>query len=466
VPDLIRLSYEYLPLTFSRRHGDPSRPWNAFSINLKHPDGSPRLDYQGNWRDIFQNWEALSYTSPAFVEGMVAKFLNATTADGYNPYRITRDGIEWEVPAPDNPWANIGYWSDHQIIYLQKLLEIAEEVNPGALAKLWNRAIFAYADVPYRLRPYAEMLADWDNTIDFDWESERAIEMAVGQMGMDGRLIRDETGAVMHVTMAEKLLVLLLAKLTNLVPEGGIWINTQRPEWNDANNALAGKGLSVVTVAYLRRFIAFWKAQLAETEARSLAVNTAVAALFSDVQAIFRAYRPSLETGFSDRGRQAIMDDCGKAATAYREAIYKDGPPATRVELSSQEIVDFLALAQEFIDHTLRANQRQDGLTHSYNILRLGDQEATVENLYLMLEGQVALLSSGLLTPDKDALSKSRASRLPAKEQRAGQPGRRLATRRRPLGCGGSATARPRRRGRLSFQRRLSQCKGSSPRAG
>ena len=26
-PNLIRLCYEYLPLTFSRRHGDPSRPW-------------------------------------------------------------------------------------------------------------------------------------------------------------------------------------------------------------------------------------------------------------------------------------------------------------------------------------------------------------------------------------------------------------------------------------------------------
>ena len=26
--DLLRIAYEYLPLTFSRRHGDPSRPWN------------------------------------------------------------------------------------------------------------------------------------------------------------------------------------------------------------------------------------------------------------------------------------------------------------------------------------------------------------------------------------------------------------------------------------------------------
>ena len=29
---LLRLSYNYLPLSFSRRHGDPSRPWNKFSI--------------------------------------------------------------------------------------------------------------------------------------------------------------------------------------------------------------------------------------------------------------------------------------------------------------------------------------------------------------------------------------------------------------------------------------------------
>ncbi|MGH8047707.1 MAG: hypothetical protein ACREKL_10705, partial [Chthoniobacterales bacterium] len=31
---LTRLSREYLPLSFSRRHGDPSRPWNRFSIRV------------------------------------------------------------------------------------------------------------------------------------------------------------------------------------------------------------------------------------------------------------------------------------------------------------------------------------------------------------------------------------------------------------------------------------------------
>jgi hypothetical protein len=102
-PDLIRLSYSFLPLTFSRRHGDPSRPWNQFATRIKNNDGSMRLDYQGNWRDIFQNWEALATSYPEFVESMICTFLNATTVDGYNPYRITYQGIEWEHPESWRP---------------------------------------------------------------------------------------------------------------------------------------------------------------------------------------------------------------------------------------------------------------------------------------------------------------------------------------------------------------------------
>jgi hypothetical protein len=401
VADLIRLCYEYLPLTFSRRHGDPSRPWNQFSINLKKSDGSPNLDYQGNWRDIFQNWEPMAVAFPVYTEGVIAKFLNATTADGYNPYRVTRDGIEWESPEPDNPWANIGYWSDHQIIYLQKLLEIAEQTQPGALAQQWNRPVFSTVNVPYRLKSYQEMLADWYNTIDFDWEVEETTETAVSQLGTDGRLHRDANGNVVHVTMVEKLLVLLLAKLTNLVPEGGIWMNTQRPEWNDANNALVGKGLSVVTVAYLRRFILFWQTQLANAEEETFVVNTAVATLFTQVQSIFHAHEHYLATGFSDQARRAVMDELGTAVTDYRTTIYQDGIPTKKANINVATLRDFLALAQSYIEQTLRTNWRPDGLAHTYNILRLSEQGAAVDNLYLMLEGQVAMLSSGMLAPEK-----------------------------------------------------------------
>lgn len=400
-PDLIRLCYEYLPLIFSRRHGDPSRPWNRFSINLKQPDGSPRLDYQGNWRDIFQNWEALILAFPAYIEGTIAKFLNATTLDGYNPYRITRDGVEWEVPEPNNPWANIGYWSDHQIIYLQKLLEIADQLSPGMLPALWNRPVFAYANVPYRLRPYHEMREDWSATIDFDWEREKEAMSAAAALGTDGRLHRDAGGNVIHVTMMEKLLVLLLAKISNLVPGGGIWMNTQRPEWNDANNALVGKGLSVVTTAYLRRFVAFWRAQMEGCEATNYPVNATLALQFTELHNILARYQSCLNADLGDHERQIIMDALGSAATAYRSAIYREGVPAGRREIKGKAILDLLDLVQRYIEQALRANRREDGLYHAYNLLRFHQAGAAVEHLYPMLEGQVAILSSGMLPPEE-----------------------------------------------------------------
>jgi hypothetical protein len=177
-PDMERLALEYLPLTFSRRHGDPSRPWNHFSIDLKNPDGSDRLDFQGNWRDIFQNWEALAISYPQYIESFVSKFVNASTIDGYNPFRVSRAGFEWEILDPENPWSNIGYWGDHQVNYLVRLLELSERYHPGEIRRLFGRDIFVYADVPYRLKGYAETVRDPRATVEFfparQWRSPDA----------------------------------------------------------------------------------------------------------------------------------------------------------------------------------------------------------------------------------------------------------------------------------------------------
>ena len=77
---------------------------------------------------------------------------------------------------------------------------------------------------------------------------------SVQEFGGDGRLLWSN-GQVLLVSLAEKLLVPAMSKLANFVPGGGIWMNTQRPEWNDANNALVGNGISVVTLIYLRRYL-------------------------------------------------------------------------------------------------------------------------------------------------------------------------------------------------------------------
>ncbi len=395
--DLIRLVNSYLPLSFSRRHGDPSRPWNRFSINIKRKDGSKQLDYEGNWRDIFQNWEALAYSYPEYTENMIQVFLNATTTDGYNPYRITRRGIDWETPEPDNPWSNIGYWSDHQIIYLIKLMEISQKVHPGHLQGLLTQRIFSYADVPYRIKPYTEVLQNPFNTITFDWEREQLVRERVTELGGDGKLVSSRKGSVLHATLTEKLLTLLLAKLVNFVPEGGIWMNTQRPEWNDANNALVGKGLSVVTMAYLRRYIVFLRELILSSKFEHVEVHAEVAVLYEQLSKILTDFSPSLLGNFTDVQRRGMMDALGQAGSDYRSNYYLNGFSGMMEALDKQGLLGFLEVALGYIDHTLRANRRSDGLYHSYNILHLQPGSAAISPLYEMLEGQVAILSSGLL---------------------------------------------------------------------
>ena len=397
--DLVRLAYEYLPLTFGRRHGDPSRPWNAFEIKVQHEDGSKIYNYQGNWRDIFQNWEALCASFPVYLPGIVAKFVNASTVDGFNPYRLTRDGIDWEIPEPEAPWSNIGYWGDHQIIYLTKLLEAMKDYFPGELEKFFDEQIFCYANVPYRIKPFKDIVANSHGTIDYDLVAAKEIERRVGPLGMDGRLVLDEHDRVCHVNLIEKLLVPVLSKLSNFVVDGGIWLNTQRPEWNDANNAIVGSGLSMVTVCYLRRHLSMLTDALVKTGERQFAVSVEVMQWFHKIRKVlhensFLLLHPTV----NDEQRGRMLHKLGNAFSDYRSKVYEEGF-SVKHSIHSAELVEFCQLAVDYIDHSIRANRREDGLYHAYNLLEFGrdGESARISHLYEMLEGQVAVLCSGAL---------------------------------------------------------------------
>ena len=398
-----RLCIEYMPLKFSRRHGDPSRPWNWFSINTRsEKDGSKILDYQGNWRDIFQNWEALAHAYPAFVESMVYKFLNATTFDGYNPYRVTKDGFDWETIEPDNPWSYIGYWGDHQIIYLLKFLEFMEDHEPGQLARLFDEERFVYAHVPYRIKSYEETLRNPKDTIEFDHESDKAIHAQKALMGADGALLQAQNGDIHTVTFVEKILATVLAKMSNFIPEAGIWMNTQRPEWNDANNALVGNGVSVVTLCYLRRFLSFFQKVLATSASGHAGISTEMLAFLRGVSQTLHAHQHLLAGKIDDTDRKRILDGLGQAGSAYRTALYQQPFSGQKERVALEEIAQFFELSLRFLEHTIAANKRPDHLYHAYNLMTVeGEDRVAIGHLSEMLEGQVAVLSSKYLsTPE------------------------------------------------------------------
>ncbi len=398
---LERLCLEYLPITFGRRHGDPSRPWNQFAIKLKDEQGNRLLSYEGNWRDIFQNWEALAFSYPEFIENMIAKFVNASTIDGYNPYRITKQGIDWEVEEADDPWSYIGYWGDHQIIYLLKLLELSSNFHPARLGALLHQPVYSYANVPYRIKPFEDLLENAKSTVVYDEDLAERIEQRVADMGADGKLLLNGDGKVYQVNLLEKLLVPLLSKLGNLVIDGGIWLNTQRPEWNDANNAVVGQGLSMVTLYHLRRYISFLQQLIAE-ESEQAVLSSEVSQWLADTAAALRRVRPLTgENQVSAEQRYRLLKELGQAASRYRQLVYQQESFTGRVTQPLDSIRILLDDALAAIDHSIANNQRKDHLYHAYNLLDLQPDAVTIDTLYPMLEGQVAALSAGAISPQQ-----------------------------------------------------------------
>ena len=401
-----RLCLEYLPLKFSRRHGDPSRPWNKFSINTRSEvDGSKILDYEGNWRDIFQNWEALAHSYPAFIEGMIHKFFNATTFEGYNPYRVTKDGYDWEIIEEHDPWSYIGYWGDHQIIYLLKFLEFIEAHYPNTLSNSFTQDLFVYANVPYKIKSYQDSLKNPKDTIEFDYELDEKINQEKERLGADGALLRDENFFIHKVNLVEKLLSTVLAKVSNFIPEAGIWLNTQRPEWNDANNALVGNGVSMVTLYYLKRFINFFETIVDQSSDDNFMVSVELVSFFKRVVETFDDNKYILSGKVSDADRKKVLDGLGSAGSDYRTKIYKDSFSSNKTSISKSDLAIFFNLTKQYLDHTIVANKRPDNLYHAYNLMTVeNDKEVSISYLSEMLEGQVAVLSSGYLT-SKEALS-------------------------------------------------------------
>lgn len=404
--DFKRLAIEYLPLKFSRRHGDPSRPWNRFSINTRSEiDGSKILDYEGNWRDIFQNWETLAHAYPDFIEGMIFKFLNASTFEGYNPYRVTKGGFDWETIEPHDPWSYIGYWGDHQIIYLLKFLEFANDHYPGKINSYFKKDLFVYANVPYKIKSYDEILDNPKDTIVFDEELDRKVRTARDLIGADGALLKQSGGNLHRVNFIEKILATTLAKLSNFIPEGGIWMNTQRPEWNDANNALVGQGVSMVTLYYLRRFFDFFKSVLSDKSivAAEYEISQELLTFYQAVVQTLDTHKLVLKGKLSDEQRKNILDGLGNAGSAYRLTIYGKSFSGKKSQLQHASLLSFCDTVLTYLEHSIRANQRQDKLYHAYNLMSLSADKKAVNISYLdpMLEGQVAVLSSKYLKAEE-----------------------------------------------------------------
>ena len=245
------------------------------------------------------------------------------------------------------------------------------------------------------------MLDNPKSTVTYDHDLALSIEDRVARMGSDGKLVLNTDGEVYQVNLIEKLLVPLLSKLCNLVVDGGIWMNTQRPEWNDANNALVGHGLSMVTLYYMRRHISLLQ-QILAGEASEFELSVEVSEWLEDTTRAFTGIRELLGSGPVSPGqRLESLKTLGVAASKYQQAVYQDEPFSGKNLQPLDTIHTLLRDSLAVIDHSIKTNRREDRLYHAYNLMDVQPEGLYVNRLYLMLEGQVAVLSSGAIAHDE-----------------------------------------------------------------
>ena len=197
------------------------------------------------------------------------------------------------------------------------------------------------------------MIKDPKNTILYDHKAEDKIDKKRNEIGADGALLNTPDQSIYKVNFIEKILATLLAKLSNFVPEAGIWMNTQRPEWNDANNALVGNGVSMVTLYYLRRFLAFFQENINDSSEETFAVSKEINDFFNELNQAFNNHSKQIDTHISNRERKDLMDALGNAATNYREQIYNHGF-SEKTSLKKVDLAHFIETSLLFLEDAIR----------------------------------------------------------------------------------------------------------------
>ena len=71
----------------------------------------------------------------------------------------------------------------------------------------------------------------------------------------------------------------------------------------------------------------------------------------------------------SDADRKRVLDGVGEPASAYRKRIYEKGFSGTYTSVSLADVRSFAQTATAFMEHSIDANKRKDGLYHAYNLM-------------------------------------------------------------------------------------------------
>ncbi len=153
----------------------------------------------------------------------------------------------------------------------------------------------------------------------------------------------------------------------------------------------------MVTLYHLRRYLDHLRSLVRSHLGSGVEMSTEVADLLQALTTAFATSTPQ-GTNITPEERKRLMDAVGRPFSDYRKRVYEAGFSGS-ANVTPDAVVDLCDAALAHLDDTIRSSERSDGLYHSYNLIHFSADgtAASVEYLQEMLEGQVAVLSSGVL---------------------------------------------------------------------
>lgn len=394
VPVFFRSGEKAVPFyLYSRKHGDPEREYNAFSLG-----GEYFAQGNGNFRDVNQNRRCDIFFSPELGDENIRTFFDLIQPDGYNPlvltctsytlpeealpgileripkaYRQEADAFfqgaftpgrlamaaeDWGMAEEDalaataaavcaadhEPGAEFkeGYWCDHWTYNLD-LIESYLAVYPERKEELlfsWRQ--YRWYAPRARVNPRQKRYCMTENGL----RQYHALDETAGAKGMD-QWTRSGDGEA-HSVLAEKLILLCAVKTAALDAAGmGVEMEGGKPGWYDALNGLPGLlGSSMAESCELARLLSFTHRALAEREG-SVALYAEINCLLKAVDGILRT-----ETDAYDRwdrmnaARESYRNDTVHGFSGERQSVDR-GVLAGMLERMENAVLDGIRAAVE-----------------------------------------------------------------------------------------------------------------------
>lgn len=419
---------------FSRKHGDPERDYNFFSIAAEYYSQG-----NGNFRDVSQNRRNDVFFNKDVGEFNVKTFFSLVQADGYNPLEVRPSlfnvtaGKEAEVKAYvkeningdasaiekivdgkftpgqiSNTIAKLGldvkiddgdfiaeilnscdqnieagfgegYWSDHWD-YNMDLVDNYLSIFPDKLDEL------LFEDNTYKFYDSVAFVVPRD---------EKYVINKKGDVRQYGMEVEDEEklarpgfnkwatnwlkekpdGTIAYTTLAVKMITLALSKFAQLDVDGiGVEMEGGKPGWNDAMNGLPGLfGSGTPETFELKRLIKFITDNFNSGKEDYIVMPVEIEKYMDDVYAALNEYNAGSLNDFE------YWDKVATIRENYRESVklYLSGDKNT---VGKDHIVEvFSAFAAKIEKGIEKAIEMGNGLVPTYITHEAVDFEPVVD---------------------------------------------------------------------------------------